>query len=284
MPDTVFLAELSWPGFKDRAGTGSPVFLPLGATEQHGRHLAMNVDVVLPTVICEEVARRVGGMVAPTIPFGNRSQPRTGGGRGFPGTLNLAAHTLSLIVRDVLLELHRHGVRRIVVVNGHYENIGPSIEGIELALDALGPERWDGVSILRFDHWEMTTPATLERVFPDGYPGIELEHASVIETSMMLAVRPELVELSEALHDGPATFRPYDRYPIPPTEVPPSGVLSETEGSTAEKGRWLLADAIQGIERAVRDEFAMSRSERGTTSSSASGTTSSTRPRRPDSK
>lgn len=256
--DTVYLAELSWPEFRDRAGKGSPVFLPLGSTEQHGHHMAMNVDVVLPTAICEEVARRVGGMVAPTIPFGNRSQPRTGGGRAFPGTLNLAAHTFSLIVRDVLLELHRHGIRRIVVVNGHYENIGPAIEGIELALDSLGPDWWDGLCVLRFDHWEMFTPETLERVFPNGYPGIELEHASVIETSMMLAARPELVDLSKALHDGPAQFRPYERFPIPPAEVPPSGVLSQTEGSTAAKGRWLLADVIEGIERAVRDEFASS--------------------------
>lgn len=69
----------------------------------------------------------------------------------------------------------------------------------------------------------MIRPETLARNFPDGYPGIELEHASVIETSMMLALRPDLVDLWAALHDGPARFRPYDRYPLPPTEAPPSG-------------------------------------------------------------
>lgn len=257
MTDTVYLAELAWPEFARRIDGGAPVFLPLGSTEQHGRHMAMNVDVVLPTTICERVAKRVGGLVAPAIPFGNRSQPRTGGGPGFPGTINLKAATFSAVVRDVLQDLARHGARRIVLVNGHYENIWPAVEGIELMLDATGCDKADGLTILRIDHWDMVRPETIQRIFPDGYPGIELEHASVLETSMMLALRPELVDLSAALHDGPARFRPYDRYPVPPAEVPPSGVLSLTEGASAQKGEWLIADAVDGIERAVREEFGL---------------------------
>ena len=53
--------------------------------------------------------------------------------------------------------------------------------------------------------------------------------------------------------DGPARFRPYDRYPRPADEVPPSGVPSETKGASAEKGEWLLPDA--GVVAAARLEF-----------------------------
>ncbi|RUT84459.1 MULTISPECIES: creatininase [unclassified Mesorhizobium] len=255
MKDRVLLAELPWPEAEKRIAAGAPIFLPLGSTEQHGHHMAMNVDVVLPTAIAETVAKQVGGLVAPTIAYGNRSQPRTGGGPAFSGTINITAHTFSLLVKDVICDLYRQKVRRIVVLNGHYENIGPSIEGIELALDAIGRERATDLTILRIDHWEMVRTETLAKVFPDGYPGIELEHASVIETSMMLALRPELVDLGKALHDGPAQFRPYDRYPKPAEEVPPSGVLSLTEGSSAEKGRWLLADCETRIAEIVKREF-----------------------------
>ena len=87
------------------------------------------------------------------------------------------------------------------------------------------------------------------------YPGIELEHASVIETSIMLALRPELVDLAKAAHHGPARFKPYDRFPGPVREVPASGVLSLTKGSSAEKGQWLLSDVIEGIKRAISEEF-----------------------------
>lgn len=58
-----------------------------------------------------------------------------------------------------------------------------------------------------------------------------------------------------ARHDGPARFKPYDRYPRPPAEVPPSGVLSLTEGSTAEVGTWLIDDAVAGVVAAGREEF-----------------------------
>lgn len=255
MNQSVFYAELPWPVAERRVKDGAPVFLPLGATEQHGRHMALNVDVVLPTAIAARAAARVGGLVLPAIAYGNRSQPKTGGGRAFPGTLNITAHTFSLIVRDVICDLYRQNVRRIVTVNGHYENLWPTIEGIELALDVIGREESKGLTILRIDHWDMIRKETLDRVFPDGYPGIELEHASVLETSMMLALRPELVNLGEALNDGPAAFRPYDRYPRQPDEVPPSGVLSLTAGASAEKGEWLLRDCEEGIVQIVNREF-----------------------------
>ena len=109
MSDTVHYAELPWPEVQRRLAAGAPVLLPLGSTEQHGHHMALNVDVVLPTAICERVARRTGGLVAPAVPFGNRSQPRTGGGRAFPGTLNLRADTFAAVVRDLVLELYAMG-------------------------------------------------------------------------------------------------------------------------------------------------------------------------------
>jgi creatinine amidohydrolase len=255
MSHSLFYAELPWPETERRVRAGAPVFLPLGATEQHGRHMALNTDVVLPTSIATRVARRVDGLVLPAVAYGNRSQPKTGGGPSFPGTLNLAANTFSLIVRDIICELYRQNVRRVVTVNGHYENVWPTIEGIELALDAIGRDRAQGLKIIRIDHWDMIRKSTLDRVFPSGYPGIELEHASVLETSMMLALRPELVDLKQALNDGPACFLPYDRYPEPPPEVPMSGVLSLTEGSSAEKGEWLLRDCEDGIVDIVNREF-----------------------------
>jgi creatinine amidohydrolase len=257
MSAIVTYAELPWPELQRRLAGGAVVFLPLGSTEQHGHHMAVNVDVVLPQAICEHVATSGCGLVLPPLAYGMRSQPRTGGGPQFPGTINITATTFAALVRDILLDLHRQGARRIVLVNGHYENVWPSIEGVEQMLDALGRDRRDGPTILRVDHWELVKPDTIARIFPSGYPGIELEHASVIETSMMLALRPDLVDLAKSLHDGPAAFKPYDRYPRPPAEVPPSGVLSVTAGASAEKGQWLLDDIVSRLEAAVREEFGL---------------------------
>jgi creatinine amidohydrolase len=86
-------------------------------------------------------------------------------------------------------------------------------------------------------------------------PRKRMGHACEFETSMMLALRPELVDLSKALNDGPARFKPYDRFPGPVAAVPASGVLSETKCASAEKGQWLLADAVGRIRQAVAEEF-----------------------------
>jgi len=76
MVDSVRLDELSWPEFAQKVAAGAPVFLPLGSTEQHGPHLPLGVDVVLPTGVCERVAREIGGIVAPTVSYGCKSMPR----------------------------------------------------------------------------------------------------------------------------------------------------------------------------------------------------------------
>ncbi|EWY40756.1 creatininase [Skermanella stibiiresistens SB22] len=255
MVESVFMAELTWPEFADKVKEGVIVFLPLGTTEQHGPHMAMNVDVVLPTGVCERVARAVGGIVAPTIPYGYKSQPRSGGGEGFPGTTSLDANTFSLVVRDIIRSLGTDGVRKVVVVNGHFENCWPSVEGVDLAMRELRRDGVTDMKVMRLEYWDFVGRDTLDQLFPDGFPGTELEHASLLETSLMLLLRPDLVDMDKVPDDGPAKFPTYDLYPVPDGFGPASGVLARAQGSSAEKGRLLMDDHVERIASAVRAEF-----------------------------
>ena len=257
MVESLFMAELSWPEYRDRIAANPPVFLPIGATEQHGPHLPLNVDVILPTGVAERVAREVGGLVAPTIPYGYKSQPRSGGGQAFAGTTSLDAQTLALVLRDLIGDLGRHGVRRLVVLNGHYENAWPVVEGLDLALRELRRDGIADMQAMRLEYWDFVERATLDRLFPNGFPGTELEHASLLETSLMLLLRPDLVRMDLVPSDGPAKFPTYDRWPVPANFVPASGVLADARGSSAEKGEWLMDDHVRLISAAVRREFAL---------------------------
>jgi len=257
MAESVFLAELSWSAFQDKVAKNVLVFVPLGATEQHGPHLAMNVDVVIPTAVCERVARNVGGLVAPTIAYGYKSQPRSGGGEAFPGTTSVDATTFALVLRDIIRSLGSDGIRRLVVLNGHFENSWPAVEGVDLGLREL---RRDGISdmrVMRLEYWDFVQRSTLDRLFPEGFPGTELEHASLLETSLMLLLRPDLVDLAKVPDDGPAKFPTYDVYPTPEGFVPASGVLARAHGASAEKGEWLMRDHVDLITKAVRSEFGL---------------------------
>lgn len=257
MVDSVFMSELSWPEFEAKIAANVPVLLPLGATEQHGPHLPLCVDVVLPTGVCERVGREVGGIVAPPIPYGYKSQPRSGGGQAFPGTTSLDANTFSLVVRDIIRDLGHHGVRRLVVLNGHFENAWPSVEGVDLGLRELRRDGIADMQVLRLEYWDFVNRQTLDRLFPEGFPGTELEHASLLETSLMLLLRPDLVDMDKAPSDGPAQFPTYDRQPVPNGFVPASGVLAIAQGSTAEKGGWLMDDHVALISAAIRKEFGL---------------------------
>ncbi|WP_227075230.1 creatininase [Acidocella sp. KAb 2-4] len=255
MVDSVFMSDLSWQEFKQKISENVIVFLPLGATEQHGPHLPLSVDVVLPTGVCERVAHEVNGIVAPAIPYGCRSQPKTGGGESFPGTTSLDAHTFSLVVRDVVRQLVLSGVRRLVLVNGHFENYAPATEGVDLALRELRRDSIVDVKIVRLAYWDFITKETLDLVFPNGCPGIELEHASLMETSLMLLLKPELVMMEKIPSDGPACFPPYDISPVPENFVPASGVLAVAQGASVENGRLLFDEHVERIVATLRGIF-----------------------------
>ncbi len=253
MSDTVMMAEMAWPDYAAHVKRGAPVFLPIGATEQHGPHMALCVDVILPQTVAERVARQVGGIVAPAVAYGYRSQPRSGGGEAFPGTISLDAQTMALMIRDIICGFAKDGVRRMVLMPGHFENVWPVIEGITLALRELARDGIKDMTILRLEYWDFISHEALEQLFPDGFPGIELEHASLFETSAMLVARPDLVDMAKAPTDGPAVVPSYDRYPRPAGKFPASGVLARAERASDAYGQLLFNDYTAGVTAAVRE-------------------------------
>lgn len=264
MSQKVMMQEMTWTDYQRRLNEESPiVFLPVGALEQHGPHLPMGTDALLSTAVARLVAEQLGGIVAPAVSYGYKSQPRMGGGNHFIGTTSLDAQTLICVVRDVLREFVRHGVRKIVVLDGHYENQMFLIEAIDLVLRETQWQGIDDLRIVRFEYWDFTSDETLAEVFPEGFPGYALEHAAVMETSMVLHLYPELVKFSEIPDDAPASFPAYDSYPVDPASVPPSGVLSPAHRASATKGRLLAEEYARVISAAVAEAFSPKHCRKG---------------------
>ena len=142
MADSVFLAELSWPEYKTKIEAGAPVILAArrdraarAAPRAERRRRA--ADGGLPSAS----RRRSAASSRRRIPYGYKSQPRSGGGEAFRARPASTRNTFALVVRDVIRGLGRHGVRRIVVLNGHFENSWPSVEGVDLGLARAAPRR-----------------------------------------------------------------------------------------------------------------------------------------------
>ena len=251
---TVWMNQLSWVDYETRLKRDQPaILLPVGALEQHGPHLPLGTDGMLSSAVAADAAARIGALVAPGLSYGYKSQPKCGGGQHFCGTTSVDAATMIGSVRDAVREFARHGATKLVIVNGHYENQWFITEGIDLGLRDVGGSA--ALQVMRLEYWDFLSETTLATVFPDGFPGFALEHAAVIETSLMLHYHPSLVRLDLIPDEPPVDFPPYDVYPTRKHWVPLSGVLSSARGSSADKGLAMANELSVRIAAAITHEF-----------------------------
>lgn len=245
MRTSVYMEELDAFSYREAiAGGHRPVIIPVGSIEQHGPHLPLNVDVLLSRAVSGEVAGQVRGIVAPPITYGYKSQQRSGGGNHLAGTTSLDGGTLIEIARTLVHEFARHGVSRLVFLNGHFENYQFLYEGVDLALRDLERAGAAVPTVMLLSYWDFVDEPTIEALYPEGFPGWDVEHGGVLETSLMLHLHPHLVDMAAASDDPPAVLPPYDVLPVKADRTPPSGCLSPAGAATAEKGRILL-DAVR---------------------------------------
>ena len=258
MNNSVLMGEMTWKEYHDKVVNENPVvFIPVGAIEQHGYHMSMNVDVILPSAVAEGVAKQVNGIVMPPIAYGYKSQQRSGGGNFYPGTTSLDGATLVAMIKDVLRELLRHGVRKFCLVVGHFENYAFTVEAIDLFLREARMLGVNDARVMAFSYWEFCDdPEVLKALYPGEQESWAAEHGGVFETSMMMYLRPELVNLDAAVIHPSARFPYYDMFPAHKDWTPEPGTLSSPAGSTAEKGRMILDNCVRGISEAVKKEFA----------------------------
>jgi len=173
------------------------VILPVGALEEHGRHLPLGADVIQPLHVVDEVARRTNAYVAPAIPYGVCTTTRP-----YPGTVSVSVDALKGFVRDVLADFVRNGVRRVMILSGH--------AGREhmMALRAAAQEVVDEGTGLRatvLSDYDIIYAS--QGILPEGDG-----HAGAGETSRIMTARPDLVK---------------GKSPPGKNEIPPYAVVSD---------------------------------------------------------
>lgn len=248
MEQSVFLEDMDAFGYREVLASGEAmVLIPVGSLEQHGPHLPLGTDTILSSRFAEGVARQLGALVAQPIAYGYKSQQKSGGGNHLSGTTSLDGTTLIGVVRNLVRSFLNQGVRHLILMNGHFENYQFLYEGIDLALDDLGIKPGAEQSVLLLSYWDFVSQDTLARVYPDGFPGWDIEHGGVLETSLMLHLEPARVAM-DRLVDGPAAVLPrFDRLPVVPERTPATGCLSSAAGSSSAKGRLLYGQVVEDL-------------------------------------
>jgi creatinine amidohydrolase len=189
--------------------------------------------------------------VAPAITYGYKSIQRSGGGNHFCGTTSLDGNTLISVVRDILRELARHGARRVLLLNGHFENVYFLLEGADLAIRDLAAININNFQVVTLTYWDFIVGDALSEVFPDGFQGWAVEHAGIMETSLMLHLYPQFVDMSLAPEKSTITSPPYDILPPAPDLTPSSGCLLSPAQASSAKGKLLFECVVNGIVDAI---------------------------------
>jgi creatinine amidohydrolase len=254
MPRSIFIPEMTNLEVRDYLeGGGRWVIVPVGSTEDHGDHGPLWTDVYIPLEVAKRAAAELDALVAPPIAFGLAHDHR-----GAHGLIHLRLDTFVALVRDVCTSLAEAGFRRVVLLNGHYVNSWALSYAAAQFYDAL-PE---GTRIFPFPYWQALPPERAAQ-YLSGEAGL---HANVGETSAVLAINPDLVDMGHARDFTPdlSELRTSPFAILDPLfqSTPGSfwtlleeggGVWGAPSESTAERGEDFLQWATEATVALVRD-------------------------------
>lgn len=227
-------ASTTWAEFPAvLKASGQSAILPVGATEQHGPHLGCGVDAIIADRLCAVVAERTGTPMLPTLPYGCS----LGHSRRWPGTIPLTPTLLIELVKQIGDWAHASGVRRLFIVNAHVTNAAP----LRCALEVLRAEHDDLMVAL-------LNSASLSAAVGDAHVADGDDwHANDAETSLMLALRPDVVrpELIGTVDDEDRTGGMVFSHPVNRTSL--NGVTGRPSLATREKGEQLFATMVDAL-------------------------------------
>jgi creatinine amidohydrolase len=246
---TVLLAELTNDEVETFLKTRHTVIVPVGSTEQHGPHAPLGTDVLIPKEIARRVAPQVGALVAPSLDYA-LSYPHV----GFKGLVHVSIPTFMRLVEDLCLSFAAVGFRRIVFLNGHYDNTDAIAYACAMAAERMPA----GARAFPLNYWDGMTSEVMSR-----YMSLEQGmHANAAETSAILAIDPGLVDMDKAnaefppfpQHDGPTAPVHTAFFFTSPGSVhaaTKSGTWGDATKATAALGEEFLAAGAESTLRAL---------------------------------
>ena len=227
----------------------SIVLLPTSATEQHGAHLPVGTDAIILSTLVDKMVNEcefeVGNLIfAPQLNVGKSNEHM-----GFAGTITFGTQTYYSLLHDIAAAISASGFKKLVLFNSHGGNTDMlNMISRDLRIDL-------GLDVFVFDWW--FTP-----FWNEGLQGLQQSgkygvfHACELETSLMLAARPETVHMELAVDEEPADCFKGEKYvtvfgPInagwKTKDVTNSGVIGAPTYATAEKGHKLFDYACKKL-------------------------------------
>lgn len=214
-----------------------------GACESHGWHNPLGPDIFVPTEIAKRVAQRLDKtVVAPGIPYGTSIHYDH-----FPLTISLSYETTILVAEDMFKSLIKHGIKNILILNGHDGNI----PALEVAARNVKAQHKDASIIYVPAWWEITG----EKMKEDFEVWDGLGHGGEGETSIMMAVNESLVNLEDAVRQMPNDMIKLSEHSsviFDIAEITTTGAIGDPTKATKEKGENMLTIVVDYLVELIK--------------------------------
>lgn len=231
----MLLENLTMPAFEAGLRQTRTVLIPFGSVEEHGLHLPLGTDTFQAADVCRRLSERRPVFVAPAIFYGVCRSTSN-----HPGTISVSTETLKALTIDIVRSLYRQGLRNVVLLSGHAGGTHNAT-----LLDA-------GESLLNeLPELRIAVASEYALAYEAGRGLIETPgdcHAGEIETSRMLATRPQLVHGT-----SPAEQPSFPRFILvrDKRRCWPGGVGGDPARASVEKGRQLEELVVAALEKLV---------------------------------
>jgi creatinine amidohydrolase len=230
------VASLTWDTVKRRLEGGAAAILPIGAgAKQHGLHMPMATDQLFAEYFARALAERRDALNWPTLTYG--FYPAF---VAYAGSINLASRSFQGVVTEIADALLGFGARRVLILDTGLSTIAPVDSAIRATRD---PERLRHLKVFAGARFEETVRALKRQTYGT--------HADEMETSLMLAIAPELVDMARA-KASPVSPNGPKSGPLSPNDASspnysPSGSFGDPTLASADKGKRLLAAIIEDL-------------------------------------
>ena len=217
------------------------VILPLGSLESHGSHLPFGTDALTAYLVALDIAAKLPKTaVLPPVNYGVSEHYKN-----FPFTVTLGFETQICVIRDILESVHREGIRKVFIMNGHDGNIAP-IEVASRSAKVAHPD----FRIVSLDAWWMMVGDALPPGFFEVWNG--LGHGGEGETSICLELFPELCDLSKAAGVVPNLPKYLDvKWTF--DELTNTGATGDPTKASAAKGKKMREVLVDTMVKALSD-------------------------------
>ena len=253
MADKYRYEEFTWPEIREAVADNRVAVLPVGTIEQHGPHLPLITDVLTASEMSRLAVERIPreSILLPPVHYAFNEHHLD-----FPGTIAVSGETFINYVTDIGRSLAHHGFRKILLINGHGSNVpfldiaARNITNSTHSLCAMAP--W----------WNLVPRELITLLRESEFPG-GMAHGCELETSVLLHLRPDLVQFDKADRDinfqrseffywdlqggSPVFFQEwFSRYSN-------TGTVGDPTKATAEKGRRFVEAVVERLIAVIRE-------------------------------